>query len=266
MAEWTFQNSGWRQGTIVPREFVPDDVQPQEVGPEAKFVIVSHDCDIVQDAEVEPFLELIVARPVTAAERDSRLLRGRNPRRLQLQLYEDGAQNLYEMRAHDRFRMARQHLSNREPSQGTFLDANEIAVIAKWLSRRYKRYSFPTAFNNRIPAKNWNKLQKVLERDGDDVQLFVALNSHEELPNDQSYEAIIFVSVPSEVLESDYRQQRALKVVTAIAENLSVCAGISVVDVQLRSEADISIEDARSLIEWDAYDYLSVPESEAPKT
>lgn len=267
MDEWTFQNSGWRQGTVVPHEFVPDGNLPPEVGPETKLIIVSHDCDIVHDSEVEPFIELIAAHPVTAAGKDSRLFRGKNPRRLQIYIQEGDVKNLYELRAHERFRISRQHFCDRKPQAGVSLNGVDVMVVAKWLSRRYKRYSFPTAFNNRIPPKNWTKLQKALESDGDDVRLFVAFNSFEELPSDKPYEVLIFVGVPSDVLENDFREQRALKVVAAIYESLSTCAGITLIDVKLRSEADISIEEMeRQLIEWDAYDYLSAPESEAPKT
>lgn len=244
-----------------------DGTLPPEVRPETKLIIVSHDCDIVQDGKAEPFIELIVAHPVTAAGKDSRLFRGKNPRKLQIYIQEGDAKNLYELIAHERFTTPRQHLYGREPQPGVSLGGGDVTVLGKWLSRRYKRYSFPTAFNNRIPSKNWNKLQKVLEREGDDVRLFVAFNAFEELPNDKPYEVLVFVGVPSDALENDFREQRALKVVAAISECLSACAGITLIDVKLRSEADISIEEMeRQLIEWDAYDYISGSTSETSMT
>lgn len=62
-------------------------------------------------------------------------------------------------------------------------------------------------------------------------------------------------------MEDDYRQQRALRVVTALQANLEACAGINLIDVTLESSAEFSLEDYEfNTIEWDKYDYLSMDE------
>ncbi len=93
----------------------------------------------------------------------------------------------------------------------------------------------------------------------------MGLNSFEEIGTEQNYDAIVRVVVPREVREDDYREQRALKVVLAIQESLTGCAGINLVDVRLESEAEFTLEDLRNSIEWDAYEYLSLALSEVPQ-
>ena len=266
MPNWSFQDSEWRQGAVIPQELVPEGLLPRDLDQAAKLVVISHDCDIVQPSySAEPFVELLIAKPVTAEDKNGALFRGRNPRRLQFWLGTGEDRKLYEISAHDRLRMDRQALENHQPDRSLILDVRTIATIANWYAKRYNRSSFPTAFNKRIPAAKWKKIKKSLERDGDDVLIFMGLNSFDELPNDRPYQVLIRVVVPSEALENDLREQKALNVVAMLRANLADCHGIELVEVNLESEADFSLEDLNSTIEWDTFGYLSVP-SDDPET
>lgn len=265
MPTWTFQNSGWRQGAVIPRQYIPQGVLPAGIDEQARFIVVSHDCDIVQQPEAEPFIEFVIARPLQPERKDGRLFGARNPRKLQFWVMQDNDRRLYEVSAHDRFNIQRQHLENHEPDSEISLNERDVTALALWLSRRYKRSSFPTEFNKRVPPKAWEKIRNVLKRDGEDVTLFMVLNSFDELPAGKSYDALVRVIVPTAVLEDDYREQRALTVVTAIRANISACPGINLIDVKLESEAQFTLEDLYNTIQWDAYDYLSTPPGENPE-
>jgi hypothetical protein len=90
LAAWTFQDSGWRQGAIIPREFIPEGVLPPDLDREAKTIILSHDCDIVQDPGAEPFIEFVVAHRLPPERKGGQYFKGKNPRVLQFLLTEDG--------------------------------------------------------------------------------------------------------------------------------------------------------------------------------
>jgi len=158
--------------------------------------------------------------------------------------------------------MDRRVLENQEPDRSIKLTARTIATIAAWFAKRYKRSSFPTAFNGRIPQKIWKKIKNVLKQNGDDVRIFMALNSLVELPPGQPYRVIVTVVVPQDAIDNDLREQRALAVVAALETHLSQCEGIDVIDAVLRSEREFTLEDVHNTIEWDTFDYLSVPGDE----
>lgn len=264
MPTWSFQDSEWRQGAVIPRDLVPDGTLPKEIGQGAKLIIISHDCDIVQPSyEAEPFVEFLAARPLPPDQKDGTLFRGRNSRKIQFWIEGGGFRQLYEISAHDRFRMPRAPLESQQPDQSIKLDARSIDTLAAWFAKRYNRSSFPTTFNSRIPDKIWKKIKKELKRNGDDVLIFMGLNSMDELPPDDPYQVFLRVVVPRDALENDLRQQKALSVVTALGKCLSQCDGIEVIDSKLESEAEFSLEDyLYNTIEWDTFDYLSVPTDE----
>jgi len=92
----------------------------------------------------------------------------------------------------------------------------------------------------------------------------MAMNSMDELPPDKPYRVFVRVVVPRDALRNDLREKSALAVVAALTAHLSQCAGIEVVDVVPVSEAEFSFEDyLYNTIEWDTFDYLSVPDDQS---
>lgn len=247
----------------MPRELVPDGVLPVDIGQEAKLIVISHDCDIVQPSlDAEPFVELLIAKPLPQEQKEGTFFRGRNSRKLQFWAQHGDARQLYEISAHDRYRSSRRLLEHQQPDRSIRLDHRSIATLAAWFAKRYKRSSFPTAFNNRIPNKIWKKIRKALGQDGDDVLIFMGLNSWDELPQDSPYQVFVRVVVPQEAIENDLREQNASAVVAALEALLPQCPGIEVMDAVLESEKDFSLEDLYNTIEWDTFDYLSIPPDE----
>jgi len=258
VSTWTFQDSQWRQGSVIPRELVPEGILPSETAQEAILIVVSHDCDIVQSGSAEPFIEFVIAHPRMPEQKDGMLFRCKNPRKLQLWIRRNGALCLYEISAHDRYRVARESIKGSDPEPSLLVDERDIQILAEWVARRYKRYSFPTEFNRRIPEKTLGKIKKALTTHGEDVQLFMALSSFGELSTEQIYDALVRVVIPSEAMDDDFRQQRALKVVSAFLANLTACPGINLIDVKLESRADFTLEDQDATVEWNQFDYLSL--------
>lgn len=265
MPTWSFQDSEWRQGTVIPRELVPDGVLPAAVDQEAKLVIITHDCDMVNDSyEAEPFVEFFIARPLPQQNKDPLTYRGRNPRRLQFWTRQNTGLQLYEISAHEKFRIERQRLEEHAPDQSLILRPDDRKTLAAWASKRYDRSAFPTAFNKRIPEATAKKIKASLKRDGDDVRIFMGLNSFDELSPEVPYDVAVRVVIPREAMEDDFREQRALSVVTALGKHLRQPPGINVIDVRLESEVEFTLEDWNSTLEWDVYDYLSMAGEEGP--
>ena len=104
--------SEWRQGAILPRELVPDGTLPS-LAAEAKLLVISHDCDVVNSSyDLEPYIEVVVLNPKPDAEQNGILLTGRNPRTLQCFLEASGKESLYEIDIHRKYRIERGVLEN----------------------------------------------------------------------------------------------------------------------------------------------------------
>jgi hypothetical protein len=247
---------------VLPHKLVPEGALPESAANDAKLVVISHDCDLVNSSfEAEPFFEVFLARPKANKERNSLLFNGRNPRRIQFFADDGGEKRLYEISVHEKYRLDRKILETGVRDKTIEINPQDVLVLAKWAMRRYHRPSLPTAFQNRIPSATQGKLRKRLENDVEDLSgVCVRLNTSEELDDAQQYRIILRVVVPPEVCEDVDREKRALSVVSEIRKLLAQCSGISVEDADVASESEITMHDLRGMIRWD-FDYLS-PEEE----
>ena len=253
--------SEWRQGTVVPHDLLPDGTLPIPTTTGGKLIVLSHDCDLVNESyEAEPYVELLVAVPKDARDRNGVLFNGKNPRKLQFLAQEKGEERLYEIDIHGKFRADRRILEKGSKDASIIIPDRDVVTIAKWASRRYSRPSFPTAFMDRInPVKD--KILKKMKRDGEDARyVLLAFNTVEELSDDKTYRLILWIAVDPEVCESDVQEQRAIGVVAELRKLLAQCKGIEIEDADLRKTSDVSLLDFQKLIRWD-FDYLS-PDSE----
>jgi hypothetical protein len=256
--------SEWRQGTVLPHKLLPDGTVPPSVTADTKLVIISHDCDLVNNSyTAEPFLEFFVAWPKPNDARDGRMFFGKNPRRIQFVAQENGEDHLYEIDVQHKYRVGRKILETGTRDTTIKIRAKDVLVIAKWAARRYHRPSLPTALLNRITPQVKSKLSKKMEKDGEDVRrVWVGLNTLEELPANEPYRLILRITVPTEVCEDDAKEQRALSIVSEMRTLLAQCEGVEVEDADLATESDLTLDDIRRMSPWD-FDYLSPDEEQS---
>jgi hypothetical protein len=258
---FSFLESEWRQGTILPHNLLPDSTLAVPLTTDAKLLLISHDCDLVNSSyDAEPFVELLVARAKPIAGRDGRMFNGKNPRKLQFTAKENGETQLYEINVHEKYRVKREILETGTRDKTVEIAAKDVLLIAKWAGRRYYRPSLPSALMGRAaPVKD--KLSKKLKNSGEDIsRVYAGLNTLEELPDAEPYRLILRIVVSSETCEDESREQRALSVVSEMRKLLSQCQGIVVEDADLVTESEMTLADVQQMNPWD-FDYLS-PEEE----
>jgi hypothetical protein len=254
--------SEWRQGTILPHKLLPHGTLPASVTADTKLIVISHDCDLVNNSyEAEPFLEIFVARPRPPEARDGSLFKGKSPRRLQFDIEENGGSRLYQIDVREKYSIDRRVLEAGTKDASVRISENDVLMIARWAARRYYRPSFPTAFLDRI-APIRGKLSKKLKKDGDDVSVYAGFNTLEELSVDEVYRIILRVVIRDEAGEDDAREQRANSVVSEMQKLLAQCKGVDLKDAKLAKESEINLDEFRSLRRWD-FDYLSPEEENA---
>jgi hypothetical protein len=245
----------WRQGSVVPRELLSPDHLPSDLPVDAKLIAISHDCDIASPSlDSEPWLEILVARPVGAV--DGSLTFGKNPRKMHLSLGEDATKRHYELDIHEKFRTGRMCLIDGHPDASLRLDRLVVQRIARWVGKRYSRPSFPNAFDRRIPELIRKKIKKLLARDGADIRgIFLALTD-DELEQNQPYLVVLRLVIDAEAAEDDERERLTLSVLAELQDLMNQCEGVAVFDAELKTVDEFSLVDYLATKAWD-YEYLS---------
>jgi len=252
---------GWRQGCVLPPPAF--DQVSEESGLEFTEqgtlpIVISQDCDVVHSSfEKEPYVEIIRAASVPAL--DGKYVHAKNPRVLHLPVTWDGVDLPYGVSIHEKARIDRHLLEEIEPDARAKLSNDNVGMLSDWVARRYVRASFPDEFQRRLGSrKPWARLKSLLAEEGTLVTgVFVRLHTQSELPASEAYRLIVRVTVEGSTFEDeDIRFQLRDDFLERLVDLLEEFDGIKVVEYQLVSEADFSLEDLKNTQRLD-FDYLS---------
>jgi hypothetical protein len=128
-------------------------------------MVISHDCDLAQEPEVEPDVEVIAGRRIDRS--DGNFTHAKNPRRLHLAVQEGGNVTWIELVASRKRLVAKAELANHQPRDDVSLLDDDRTRLQLWLAARYRRTAFPDEFENRLAQTGLaGRLQKILTRSG----------------------------------------------------------------------------------------------------
>jgi hypothetical protein len=213
MADWD-RDTAWRQGCVLPKDACAAlglhsaDVQRQIIA-----VIASHDCDLTQDPDQEPEVEIIVGCVVERI--DGNFTHAKNPRKLQLEFV--GTQGLIgEFVATAKQRVKKGVLlSDFEPDPDFQLTKESRNIFQLWLASRYRRSAFPDEFDRRLKDESGlaGKIAKILKRHGTHLTgIFFDVDGGEDnrrVGPDDTYQLRIFLLYPLDLIlpETDREYQ-----------------------------------------------------------
>ncbi len=162
-------------------------------------VLISHDCDIAAEAEVEPTIEWI---PAEFAASDGTKTYGKNPRVLELPCATSSSSE-----EHLHFDVRRKSFSDKHhflanaTLYGEQLKPEHLVILRRWLSSRYGRSSFPDAFESAMD-KARKKIDELSKKSGKGIRaLYFDLDDGhmtERSGEDDVYELLIYVIYPLE--------------------------------------------------------------------
>lgn len=237
---------GWRQGSVVKKQDMPDLlalIGEDGTSSDAHLIVASQSCDIANNnIESDPNVELMIARPIT--QKDGNLTYNKNPRQLHTELkIFTGNTDLFsyesiEIRIAERILVPKEHLANFSPDDSAQLETDQLESCVNWLSARYNRPALPTVFNNRIShADPKAKLRKKAKALNDKLSgIYVEIIPFDELPEGKNY-TVNLLGLVTEINEGEIPQ--AENSLAAIASILT--AANMEVKTAVRSEADISL-------------------------
>ena len=262
------RDAGWRQGSVIQSDdrqtalaasidWTPD---PDDVP--FYLVVVTQDCDLVRELDVEPFIELVLCRRIDHVE--PLYQNGRNPRLLHLPLTEPEERiSWLEISIHDRFRICKESLVDLAISNGVILENGDIRLLSCWIARRYTRPAFPDVFNQRLGAVDRQLESLFKSRDGRVVSgLFLDVDEVENNP-DTPYDIGVRITATLETWEDEGRRQMLDRFEDRLVSILDDCNGIGISrdDILVLPEDDLTLADLRQFKRLDK-DYRSLPEQD----
>jgi hypothetical protein len=275
---------GWRQGDVLPPELVArligDGQIPQPPLPRDRtgagicgavrsigyllserkrqrktiridselWLVLSQDCDLVHDSfQREPFVELLRFQLCTEDEGAGNRW-GKSPRKYSFEESNGNGRISYIASIHDRVLVDRRYLAEYSPSRN--IGSEQVRRIARWVSQRYVRAAFPDEFVRRI-SKAVNKTRDKLKNKADLVTGIYVLVEDVEHPVDRDYGIVIWFAMREEDFQVSEKRNVAQTVVDLVEAAFGGSDGIVVEAAELRSEADISLDDLLRLRRWD---------------
>ena len=246
------KENGWRQGSVL-RESTANQLELKSSGGRARFVVISHDCDITNsDFENEPFVELLEAEIIEPSEKKGFYEWGKNPRILDF----TQPTETWRFRISRRHFVLRQSLCNASPAD-IELDRDQVRSLANWVARRYIRAAFPDEFNKRVRGV-LGSVRKQLKNQGDHLTAIFLQVTDEELDKSAPYEISICGTMRHEDYEDRNRRNAAQALLNAMEAAFEKLGdGITVELCELKSEAEVTLDDRRMLKRWD-FDDLTI--------
>ncbi len=216
------------------------------------IIIVSQDCDIVNNTSKEPFVEFIYGR-IIEGEPNGNFINGKNPRTLHIKI----SSTTYEFVIHDRFRVYKKNIEeiNNDETYNK-LQSDNLDILKKWIAKRYTRAAFPDEFNKRLKDNHIDK-QIVKTEISKGVSCVLIDIPEEEYPPGRAYEPHIIVVTPEPIEEEKENQIREVYEKGFFFENKIYP------DIKILPEDDITIKILRRYKRWDM-DFYSLSEGEQP--
>ena len=266
------QTLGWRQGSVFTLEASRPLIAAQrtlygaesfEVPDDARLIVISHSCDVVNTGTQEPRIELCPAIPV--ARLDGRFTGTGNPRRLHVELDVGGVAVPHELLAPTRFYCPRIILETAGPDPAAALPERFRRNFLHWIAKRVRRAALPDAFNRRIDGKLRRRLAKLLAPLQAQMHaLLIALDPmDEELADGEAYRMQVLALMEPEDFEDAERQRAVTATVAEMEQLLDGREDIDLEQCEVRSMTNVSLAEHRDFVIWD-FDELSLEEGENP--
>jgi hypothetical protein len=159
--------------------------------PPAAAIVISHDCDLAQLPDHEPYVEVIAGHLVEKP--DGNYTHAKSARRLHLPVGTD----TLDLVATQKAAVPKETLADFEPQHARRLSAAVSATLQQWLALRYRRAAFPDEFDRRLSTtKMAERLITILKRQGEAIAaVFFDVDEGQELqrPAEEPYELVVYL-------------------------------------------------------------------------
>lgn len=180
MVEWN-RDTPWRQGYLLGNDAIDALGLRHAANPDQTIVVVAtHDCDLAQDPQFEPVVEVVVGR---LAVKDGNCTHAKNARRLHIEFAGD-ASFWAEFEATAKVGINKLKLNQFSPRSDARLSSEDYAVLQMWLASRYRRSAFADEFERRLTKETRlaEKIAKAVKPHGELIAgIFFDVDDGEEI-------------------------------------------------------------------------------------
>ncbi|MCP1232230.1 hypothetical protein [Acetobacter indonesiensis] len=172
MVEWG-RDTPWRQGHLVSDEGI-SVLGMRSAGDSdtsTALVIATHDCDLAQASDSEPYVEVMVGRFISREDVDGNFTHAKNARKLHVEFTGSNSSVWVQMEATSKEKASKDMFSGLSPQTELRLSPENYAIFQMWLASRYRRSAFPDEFERRLTrnTKLADKISKILRPLGDQI-------------------------------------------------------------------------------------------------
>ncbi|EWC39742.1 hypothetical protein [Stutzerimonas stutzeri] len=279
MGSWS-RDTSWRQGCLLQSETIRElELAPHLPPEKVAAVIASHDCDLAQLPDSEPFVEVVLGAFLDGAP-NGNYTNCKNLRRLHVGFSATGEEVHVEIDTNRRVLIPkdaadnpRHGLSEHLPSPSHKMTAKEHGIFQRWLAARYRRSAFPDEFDRRLKeeTKVAERLAKALKDSGNHiVAVFFDVDGGTENTRngaDDPYELVITLLYATDV-DPDIAWRAAVEAAETIQsifdKRCRIKTGdhdtwkwIELVDIEIVSDEALSYAQSQLLKKWQA-DHISL--------
>ena len=253
----------WRQGDVVSAEDLCQLVSDIDRADQTIGVVISHDCDLASTTDKEPYVEVIIARPI---ERLGQHAHAKNARLLHLSYLADVSPRCFELSATKKIRLSKVEILALVPTADLRLTEPSRRTLRRWLAARYDRQAFPENFERRLrlcvsDSKKTiaEAIAATLDDAGEHIRaLYFDLDKGEEVERvaaDPYHLGIVVLHIGSS--EDDTAYAKAEEVAVAIEKIFEGACGIKLQYCDPVADSVLTLQQATSLKEW-RLEYLSL--------
>jgi len=243
MPEWT-RDMPWKQGHVIAASDL------RGLGAELPAdceggIVITHDCDLANDAEKEPYVEWLPLRYVDKP--DGNCQYGRNPRTLHLTLALPGGSQSVELQAPRKCVITKSELAGINPASLP-MDGKNIQILQGWLAARYRRHAFPDELVERMRPLTGDLAKRLKKQANSVLGIWIDYDPKEALTPDEPYDLWLYIVY---TIDNPDASVTAEKLVTAINHDIAPkLTGLLLADCQAVSEDGFTLADQRRTVEF----------------
>lgn len=269
------RDTTWRQGAFLTLETAAAFGIAGIDATDSAVVVISHDCDIAQSAESEPFVEVLVGTFIGRA--DGNYTHGKNVRILHLECTAGESAQCVALTASGKQLLAKQagcgqpSLAAHQPFDAIGMSPREKRVLQLWLASRYHRAAFPDEFDRRLSTQTGVKerLAKALKDSGKHIAaVFFDIDEGMEVRREgesDTYSLFIFLmySTAEDPKEAEQQASRAAEHIKKIFdarcknEGTDSWCWIELLGIEVIADQSITVAQSQLLSKWHG-DHISL--------
>jgi hypothetical protein len=256
--------AGWKQGVVL------DPGSLQQVGIAVGegivgFLVLTQTCDCINpDYDKEPYLELLplVLRNSKKGDPEPAYENGKNPREIHFWISLQGEQKCVVAKIKEIGLVDRSLIEGFRFSTEVAISREVIDDVIEWRAARYSRTAFPEAFEAAFRKIN-KEFGKIISKHHTEIDsMLIGILPFDEVEKGDCYEIQLHLMVKPTVMGQPAMIELLKQSAIEIEKLFASCEEFGTMECAVTNLAEMTLWQARGLLDFTRYDYLSFGKDE----